>query len=154
MKRHHQETIATGRAISRGNGELGQAALALLGDLQSSVQAGVQALLQRDLPALEQATGQQQRTLQALRATLPAHSAPAAAETSDEQSRRLQESAAQVLYLGRVHAALLIRTQKRLALLSHLFAEPACGYSPPGLATTGGFGGPGPASKGESQCQD
>jgi flagellar biosynthesis/type III secretory pathway chaperone len=112
--------------------DIAHACLALLHDLETSLQASQQALLARDLPRLEQLTREQnalRRDLVALwtaAKTLPTKTSI----SEDSLALELRTSAARVLHLGRIQLALLDRAQRSLRALSRLIAGPQASYGP------------------------
>ena len=124
------------------------ASLALLAELENSLQSGQKALLALDISAIEASTAQQVR----LTREIHIHPSPRTslslsqnergegqrgedhrfAELSSEPwlSPELHAAALRVLQLARVQAALLRRTQRLLTVLSNLRADPGEAYGP------------------------
>jgi hypothetical protein len=137
--------------------ELAVSSLALLQELEASLEQSQRALLKRDLAGIEQGTREQIGLQQAL-AALWASAAPAVPAVPEDQraadpaisfgplSFGLRESnlaptvlAAQrrVLHLGRVQAAVLSRARQSLKMIFYLAAGPQTTYGPP---TAGAIG--------------
>jgi hypothetical protein len=114
--------------------------VALLQELARSLHAGQQALLSRDLLSLELNTQTQHRLCQALeilwtqKAATPSSYRPGSPNGPDGAlAVRLRAAQWQVLQLGRVQAALLIRAQRSLRMIVHLRAGLEATYSAPHL---------------------
>lgn len=157
------ELATTAIALHQGNGEMGQAALAVLDDLRLSLQAGIHALLARDVASLERATENQKRLLPLLGALLDPMScqgslAPGSFESPSCNSlarvSRLREAASHVLRLGRLQAAVLKRAKRSLTVLSNLMAGSERVYTPAESPAGIGIASSGCSRKGESACQD
>jgi len=118
--------------------ELAQARLAILGELESSLEASQKALLARDLEGIERETREQVR----LQRALAILGAPDAVPVGDRavggarpQAEAPQDSASgsaqtRVLHLARVQAALLARAQRSAKMIAHLLAGPEAPYGP------------------------
>ncbi len=112
----------------RGDDQLIQAPLALLRELESSLEASRKALLNRDLAGLEQATREQARLHRALE-NLPLATSLGRRPLSAE----LQAARKRVLHLGLVQWALLERAGRWLRTLERLASGPGASYGPPPL---------------------
>ena len=99
--------------------------LELLGELAASLQSSQNALLSRDLAAIERGTREQKQLQQAL------WEAQAEARAKDQPKYAAEF---RVLQLARVQLALLARAQRNLHALSHLLAGPGASYRPPAPA--------------------
>lgn len=117
------------------------ASRSLLAELTGSLQGALASLLARDLDRLEQCTREQlrlQHTLSVLW-TSAGWSLEGTRDGSVHGIQRLAElrpAVLHILHLGRVNAALLLREQRWLSLLTNLLSGPATAYGPPGLAAT------------------
>jgi hypothetical protein len=141
-------SLASGTVLSAGS-ELDTARAALLEDLAYSLHTSQQALLARDLPALESNTQTQNRlrrsleTLWTQKVVTPSGSPPGWAGSAPEEpdgalAVRLRTAQWRVLHLGRVQAALLARAQRSLRMIAHLRAGLQATYAfPPQLALQG-----------------
>jgi hypothetical protein len=120
------------------------ASLALLRQLEDSLNASREALLARDLSRLEQGTDEQIRLRRALGILLAGKNVGKnVGKNSDEGAdappslcdpllaENLREAQLRVLQHGRVQAALLRRAQRWLRVLSNLLAGPEAGYLDP-----------------------
>jgi hypothetical protein len=122
----------------KGNDELPHAALALFDELRGSLETSTKAVLQRDLAALEQATGDQRLLLLRLRALLPAPQPANSALPEQPPSilrNELCDAGHRVLQLARVQAALLKRARRFATVLSNLLASPQRSYAPSEFAS-------------------
>jgi hypothetical protein len=111
--------------------------LALLRDLEASLEATQKAVLARDLSGLERSTGEQlrlQRALAILWAESGTHPKASLATwlqgCAPQLAAELRAAEMRVLYLGRVQAGLLVRAQRSLRMIAHLLAGPESNYSP------------------------
>jgi len=124
--------------------EFAQATLAILRDLEASLQSSQKALLSRDIAAVEQGTSEQARLVRALEILCPARASVNANGPVPENDcaspglcsepallDELRVSKDRVLHLTRVHAALLSRERQFLTLLSNLMAGPDARYVAP-----------------------
>lgn len=137
-------------AAQRPGAAIAQAALALLAELGRSLETSQRALVSRDLEGLERATCEQiglRRSLEILGTEncAPEGAAPqiVAGQIDPALAAGLRAARWRVLYLGRVQAALLRRTQRSLRIVSNRLAGPeasytAPAYTPPGDALPGG----------------
>ncbi len=127
------------------NGEIAQASRAVLAKLEASLEASQQALLARDVAALEQCTSEQLRLGRSLEmlwsrnaAQVPGNSStqsdPASAFDLPAFNIELRAAQMRVLHLGRIQAALLGRAQRWLRTVSHLLAGLDQSYSFPASA--------------------
>ena len=116
--------------------ELVLASEALLSELESSLHAGQQALLARDLAAIEQQTRDQQRLQRGLAAlwsssvASPIGPAPGASgpRFAPEFSLQLRPAQMRILHLARAQSGLLRRAQQTLAILANFAAGPEACY--------------------------
>ena len=112
------------------NRELNAAQLALLGELAASLQSSHQAVLTRDVAALNLATADQVRLRHALEILLK----PPPDDGEHHKPRdhafdpQVIAAAARVLHLARVQGALLRRAQQFLSVLAHFAAGPGTTY--------------------------
>jgi hypothetical protein len=105
--------------------------LAILTELQASLEASQQALLARDLAGMEQGTRDQRRLQQALAALwTPRCICEFHGSRDTVQPADFHATAARVHFLGRVQLALLGRALRSLNVLAHLVSGPAASYSP------------------------
>jgi hypothetical protein len=111
--------------------------LALLRDLEASLEATQKAVLARDLDGLEQSTREQKQLQRALAilwaesGTPPQASLPTRLEScAPHLAAELRAAGMRVLHLGRVQAGLLVRAQRSLRMIAHLLAGPESNYSP------------------------
>jgi hypothetical protein len=125
-----------------------QSSLALLYELEESLNASQRALLALDVAATENCTREQVRLRRGLEALLrnPDSAAtislrenvrPELYQTSP-QLDELRAAGKRVQHLARVQAALLRRSQQFLCVLANCVAGPGAGYGPP--HQSGGFG--------------
>jgi len=107
--------------------------LALMDELEASLQASQRALLAHDLASLEHRTGEQLRLCRALEIFGTPYGAPRAgsefSHASPQFAAELRAAQKRVLHQGRVQLALLGRAQRWLRTLSHLMAGPGASYS-------------------------
>jgi hypothetical protein len=124
-----------------------RARLALLRELESSLQSSQKALLARELAAIERGTDEQRRLLEALndlvRATGCIHSQQAvgielAQVLHSPELAALRAAETRILHLGRVQLALLARARRFLNALSHFAHGPSASYIPPASASAAG----------------
>lgn len=123
--------------------ELAAASLAILKELETSLAASQKALLAHDLEGINQGTREQVRLQRALSILWgkgtgedEIASTEATLETQDESdSDELVIAAQRVLYLGRIQAALLARSQQTLKMISYLVAGPHATYEAPASNT-------------------
>lgn len=111
--------------------EVVPATLALLTQLQTSLEASQRALLFGDLQALEAATLEQKRLEQALRQelTLPDDFVQRPESLTEIRLPGAVIAAlARVLHLGRVQSALLRRAQRSLGMIGRLLVGPEAEY--------------------------
>lgn len=121
---------------SQAHRELVLASEALLSELESSLHASQQALLARDLTAIEQQTREQQRLQRGLAAlwsssvAAPIGPPPGAsgARFAPEFSPQLRPAQMRILHLARVQSGLLRRAQQTLAILANFAAGPEACY--------------------------
>jgi hypothetical protein len=126
-----------------------RASLALLHDLETSLESSQRALLRGDAAGVETGTSEQrrlQRALEILWATNGSHLrgrdpenvgraaeicwARPATESRSELAGQLRSAQMRVLHLGRVQAVLLRRAQRSLVVLGNLLAGTGACYSP------------------------
>jgi hypothetical protein len=138
----------------RGN-ELAVASLAILRELEASLAASQKALLARDLEGITQGTREQVRLQRALgilwgkSMSADEIGAPETALATQYGSEpdEFVAAAQRVLYLGRVQAALLARSQQTLKMISYLVAGPNATYEPPAPKAIGAFNSPEPTKE-------
>jgi flagellar biosynthesis/type III secretory pathway chaperone len=132
------QPLASVNSIPETASDVAHARQTLLSQLETSLEASQQALLARDLPRLEQLTGEQNVLLRSL-ATLSTAPETSRAKTSvsedplllkDPFVLKVRAAAARTLHLGRVQQALLDRAQRSLRALSRLIAGPQASYRP------------------------
>ena len=143
MKLSAQEEIPLARTqelSSLEGNERAQASLKLLDELEQSLKDGENALLSRDVAALERHTAEQRRLSQFLETLLlPDGAVPCGAgerpksryvpqPTSALYAAALHAAKLRVLHRTRVQAALLGRAQRFLAVLYNLTAGPGATY--------------------------
>jgi len=112
--------------------------LALLQQLESSLEASQRALLDRDLARIEEATRDQVRLQRRLEEWWAAErsrenwlAARIRQQNGDHRvAGKLRAAQSRVLFLGRVQAALLARAQRSLRTISYLLAGQAWSYGP------------------------
>ena len=138
---------------------IAQASAALLCELEASLRLSQRALLQRDLPGLEQATREQIRLRCALgilwewdatackpAARFDGRTQPKlspAESARAESAPDLRAAQQRVLQLGRIQAALLAGQQRWFTMLANLVAGPDSGYGAAGIRHNApGVGGP------------
>jgi hypothetical protein len=102
-----------------------RSSLALLRELEVSLQNSQKALLSRDAGAMEKETREQKRMQQALRDLWRAAGIPARSRVE------LRATASRILHLGHVQLALLARARRSLHALSQLAAGLSASYNPP-----------------------
>ena len=135
----HPADTVNQRSSPQAGAAMAQTSLALLRELEASLESTQQAVLARDLAGLEQGTREQLRLRQELEIlwawdrTHP-HADPTGGtrnlpDTSDLMVE-LRAVGMRVLHLGRVQAALLVRAQRSLRMIAHLLAGPESSYSP------------------------
>ncbi len=131
------------RPPSRGwhpDAGMAQASLALLRQMEDSLNASREALLARDLARLEQGTQEQirlRRALEILWAGKHNEDADVPETLRDPVlAENLRAAQLRVLQQGRVQAALLRRAQRWLRVLSNLQAGPEAGYLDPTSSET------------------
>jgi hypothetical protein len=115
--------------------------MALLLQLEASLQASQIALLARDLARIEQGTRDQIRLLQELEILSapgrgleegsPGKRNSCAPSSDGPLTAELRAAQLRVLHLGRVQTALLVRGERSLRILSHLVAGAQSNYGPP-----------------------
>jgi hypothetical protein len=115
--------------------------LAVVLPLEASLRASQAALLARDLSGIEKGTRDQillqkelailSSTRRDLAETLPGGRSGRRPLTNGPLAAELREAQLRALHLGRVQAALLIRAQRSLRMLSHLVAGAQANYGPP-----------------------
>jgi hypothetical protein len=149
-------SLRSQEATPRNGAAIAAAASALLAEMERSLEGSQRALLSRDLEGLERATREQialRRSLQVLwPETLVSRSLMSHTQVSqtagpdvraqDRPALQLDPSLAaglraaewRVLYLGRVQAALLTRTQRSLRIVSHRLAGSTASYAAPSYA--------------------
>jgi len=150
---------------AKAEDERAQPALALLAELASSLEASQRALLANDISVLQQATSAQVHLCHALRrlSTSPADQSTSPSVGACEKSTNcplllplpfpslfpslssgteLRAAQERVLQLGRVQAALLIRSGRSLRILAHFLAGPGASYCPPPSVPTRLLHGP------------
>ena len=103
--------------------------LALLSDLEVSLQASQQALLARDLVRMEHLTTKQSLLAQRLLTWWQKHERSAEDE-SPTVSPPVRSIAQRLLHLGRIQDALLGRAERSLCLVSRLVAGTGASYAP------------------------
>jgi hypothetical protein len=142
-------------ARSNGAMELAAASLAILQELEASLAASQQALLARNLEAMESGIERQQRLQRALailwgmnqrggNAAMNQLKTANSLELNENTLRqpillpkelqgdaRLQAAAANILHLARVQKALLVRAQQSLRMIGHLAAGAQANYQAP-----------------------
>jgi hypothetical protein len=121
--------------------ELAASSLALVQELEVSLERSQRALLARDLRGIEQGTLEQTRLQQKLAMLWPEAASEkrrdknAAAVTACvgklDVDAALLAAQRRVLHLGRVQASLLARAQQSLKMISYLAAGPQTTYGPP-----------------------
>jgi hypothetical protein len=129
--------------------ELSAASLGILQEMAASLVASCQALLTRNLEAMENGIEQQQRLQRALailwkadtlwdfattNRPTPRQKTPCEAfllPTDLRGDTQLLNSVAHVLHLGRVQKALLVRAQQSLRMIGYLAAGAQANYQPP-----------------------
>jgi hypothetical protein len=120
------------RSAESGLAPIASAGLALLAELEATLQASQRALLAHDVASLEQSTGEQIRLRRVLEIK-PPNGAPRAgselSHSSPQFAAELRAARRRVLHLGQVQVALLGRAQRWLRTLSHLTAGPGASYS-------------------------
>jgi hypothetical protein len=130
---------------SPGN-ELAVASLALLRELEASLETSQKALLARDLESIEQETREQMRLQQSLAILLEnglvsekCNGMPQTIlrRVCNPDTEQLLLTAQRVLHLGWVQATLLNRAQQSLQMISRLLAGPSATYVPPSCALRG-----------------
>jgi len=108
-----------------------QAHLALLAELEASLQASQRALLSRDVASLEQHTAEQmrlQKALAILSAPMPRLSG---SNSNPTLVAELRAAETRVLQMARMQAALLDRAQRWLRTVVNLLAGVEKNYAPP-----------------------
>ncbi|MGA1985060.1 MAG: hypothetical protein ABSG72_02235 [Candidatus Sulfotelmatobacter sp.] len=126
-------------SVGRSSGTaFAEAGVALLGELESSLEASQHALLARDLAGIERHTGEQVRLRRALEILWSQNSLEGSDRVPIHPMLSVRAGAAEfgaaelrVLQLGRVQAALLRRAQRWSRMLSHVLAGPGAGYAAP-----------------------
>jgi len=116
---------------NRGNGERMVAKLALLSDLETSLRASRRALLAGDFETLELTTSDQRRfhaALVVLGGGTKVGEAPASSGPFQELALQVRGKQVEVLALGQVQAALLVRARQWLRILENLVAGPEQSY--------------------------
>lgn len=118
---------------ANGGSEVAPASLALLGELEASLQTSQQALLARDVARLEESTREQTRLQRSLQVLGSRDAAQGSDPTRYDLAFAAQLRAAQLraLHLGRVQAALLARAQRWLRVVSNLLAGLEASYVAP-----------------------
>jgi hypothetical protein len=119
--------------------EIARANLAILENLEVSLQASQKALLARDLESIEFGIREQMRLLrafelaQAAQAKLADSLAAGSSRPSGPVSlaEELTSERKNVLHLARVQAALLARAERSIKMIANLLAGPAAIYGPP-----------------------
>ena len=108
-----------------------------------------------DLPGIEQHTSEQTRLHRELEILWsqngPSQDSALASDSKPFEPAWVAElgpAQLRVLQLGRVQAALLVRAQRRLRMLSHLLAGPGAGYAPPSSNSTAAWQPAGRAASG------
>jgi|HubBroStandDraft_2_1064218.scaffolds.fasta_scaffold28222_3 hypothetical protein len=122
---HTWEPAAERASCGRSQLSLG---FALLAQLEASLTASQQALLSRDLPALERATCEQ-RLLEPQIGQLRRAFRPVSKSSPLEIEVRVTSQ--RILHLARVQLALLARARRSLSALEQLLAGPGAAYAPP-----------------------
>jgi hypothetical protein len=103
--------------------------LGLFRQLESSLVTGQQALLARNLPALNYATQEQARLVRELANLWPHDVGPVSSRALIVASAgELSVAARSVMYEARVHLALLERLERGLRMWSNLLAGPEAAY--------------------------
>jgi hypothetical protein len=102
--------------------------LPLLAQMEASLKASQQALMSRDLTAIEQGIREQTDLQKAFARLLATEGHPR--EVPGEITRELRTAAARILELGRVQVLLLRRGQRSLKMMASLLAGPASNYGP------------------------
>jgi len=127
-----------GRLSPPSPSELVRARLAILGELENSLEASQKALLARDLEGIEQGTREQLGFERAF-AGLGAHDAALRGDLAGGSARTqagadlvsaLRSAEMRVLHLARVQAALLARAQRSARIMANLLAGPQAAYGP------------------------
>ena len=140
----HPADTVNQRSSPQAGAAMAQTSLALLRELEASLESTQQAVLARDLAGLEQGTREQLRLRQELEIlwawdrTHP-HADPAAGtcnlRDAPDLMVELRAIGMRVLLLGRVQAAVLLRAQRSLRMMAALLAGPESSYSPGPLQT-------------------
>jgi len=113
--------------------------LALLQELEASLEATQQAVLARDWAGLDQGTREQMRLHRAFKTvwaqfeTHPpgiAENGRGPLEQEPQLAAELRAAGKRVLDLGRVQRALLVRAERSLRMMANLLAGPGSSYSP------------------------
>lgn len=130
------EQLSAEPRAGQGGSEIAQASLALLTELEASLQASQQGLLSCDVARVERSTREQIRLCRALGILWSGNAGASGMQCDLALAAELRSAQRRVLHLGRVQAALLRRAQRWLRMLSNLTAGPEAGYLPPsGMAT-------------------
>ena len=140
---------------------LAEVRLGLLRDLEASLETTQKAVLARDLVGLGQGTHEQIRLHQALETVLDRTYARIGGPADGPWRLRcepclaaeLHASAMRVLHLGRVQAALLVRAQRSLRMISNLLAGPESSYSPTPVPMPHSMRNPAPDAGEEHPCR-
>jgi hypothetical protein len=133
----HVARRSRGQFFVSGRAEVVQASLALLSELETSLEVLQRALLSRDLAGIERATQAQIRCQRALAVLWAAGNDPSADDRATEfrDAKRplslpaeLQAALVRVLHLGRVQSALLVRARRSLVMTANLLSSPQTSY--------------------------
>ncbi|MFZ0814510.1 MAG: hypothetical protein WAM78_03270 [Candidatus Sulfotelmatobacter sp.] len=109
-----------------GGDEPMRTCLALLSQMEASLDGSQKALLARDLAGIEQGTREQRALAGEIEAVLRKGIAPSGNGLEEELRRRRNR----VLDAGRVQAALLARARRQLRVLVNMLTDPSANYGP------------------------
>jgi hypothetical protein len=129
---------SSGQILRPGPAELAPARLAILAELQVSLEASQKALLARDLDGIEQGTREQVRLQRALALLERPHAGPAGDSVDQKSGSQpevqlppaLASTQTRLVHLARVQAALIARAQRSAKMMARLLAGPGVAYGP------------------------
>jgi hypothetical protein len=130
-------------ATAAAKHELLRARMAMMGELEASLQSSTEAILRLDLAGIEQRTREQAGLVREFAALLQAAGWPPSSEkklTKDENRAlpacapvaedELRKSRNRIVTAARLQSALLARAQRKLRVLANMLAGPGVTYGP------------------------
>jgi hypothetical protein len=115
-----------------------RACLALMGELEASLERSRKALLAQDLAGIERGTGEQVGLLEAIDAAVRRSVTPCTtwkqtrglSASSPGLEEELRHSRDRIMEAVRLQAALLARARSKLRVLANMLADPSVDYGP------------------------